>query len=41
MLMLEELLDSLRLMDFGICFVIEGGWFEDVCMKIGLLLSFL
>ena len=30
--MLEELLDSLRQMDFGISFVIEGGWFEDVCM---------
>ena len=32
MSMLEELLDSLQLMDFGICFVIKGGWFEDVCI---------
>ena len=30
--MLEELLDSLRLIDFGICLVIEGGWFEEVCI---------
>ena len=34
--MLEELL-----IGFRICLVIEGGWFEEVCMKIGVLLSFL
>ena len=28
--MLEELSDSLVLTDFGICLIIEGGWFEDV-----------
>ena len=32
--MLEELLDSLRLIDLGICLVIEGGWFEEVCMYV-------
>ena len=30
--MLEELPDGLRLIDFAICLVIEGGWFEDVYM---------
>ena len=39
--MLEELLDSLRLMDLGICLVIEGEWFEHVCMYVGVLLYFL
>ena len=39
--MLEELMDSLRLVDFGICLVIVGGWFEEVYMFIGVSLSFL
>ena len=29
---LEELLDSLGLMDLGIYLVIEGGCFEDLCI---------
>ena len=32
MSMLEELSDSLQLIDFGICSMIETGWFEEVCM---------
>ena len=30
--MLEELLDNLRLIDFKIYLVIEGGWFEEICI---------
>ena len=29
---LDELSDSLRLIDIGICLVIEGEWFEEVCI---------
>ena len=29
--MLEELLDSLQWIDFGIYLIIEGGWFEEAC----------
>ena len=30
-LMLEESSNSLRLINFGICLMIQGGWFEEVC----------
>ena len=30
--MLDELSDSLRLINIGICLMIEGGWFEEVCV---------
>ena len=30
--MMEELWDSLRLIDFGVYLMTEGGWFEEVCM---------
>ena len=32
MTMLNELSDHLRLMDIGICFMVEGVWFEEVCI---------
>ena len=38
--MLEELSDSLRLFDFSIYLMIEDGWFEEVCMLMGVSFSF-
>ena len=32
MVSLEELSNSLRTMDSGICLMIGGGWLEEVCM---------
>ena len=41
MSILEELSDYLRLIDFSICLMIEGGWFEEVWMQMGVSFSFL
>ena len=32
--MLEKLSDSLQLIDFGICLISEGRWFEEVCIVL-------
>jgi len=32
MFMLEEFSDSLRLIDIGMCLMMEGGWLEEVFM---------
>ena len=37
----DDNLKILLLMDFGICFLIPGGWLEFILMNIGLSLGFL
>ena len=37
---LEELSDSLQVIDFVIYLIIEGGWFEEVYVEMGVSFSF-
>ena len=39
--MLEEISDSLQLIDFAIVLIVEDRWFEEVCMLMDVSFSFL